>query len=150
MKKISMKIATAALMIAVGTMGLSAQNGRGAGSMGNGTGTCINTSILTDEQKAELLELSAPFEAEMAALRAEILATTNIADKLALHKEMMALRDAHQAEVKALLESWGITVNMRGKKGNFGKRTSQAAPGSGVCTGTGTGVGLGNAYGRGK
>lgn len=147
MKKVSMKIALAVVMIAVGTLGLQAQNGRGngngtgTGTCGSGTGTCVNTSLLTADQKATLEELCTGFQAEMTTLRAQMLAATSLTDKLAIRQDMTALREAHLAEVKALLASWGITVSTGSKKGGSMK-------GTGTCIGTGTGVGSKN--GRGK
>lgn len=139
MKKVSMKIALAALLIVAGTAGLSAQNGFGGGNGGNGTGTCINNALLTAEQKAELTELQLTHQAEMTALRNQLYATTNLADKLAIREQMNALRIAHQAEVKALLESWGITVNQGGGNGGGRRLGGQLGNGTGTCTGTGTG-----------
>jgi hypothetical protein len=145
MKKVSMKIAMAALMIAVGTLGLQAQNGRGTGTCG--TGTCVNTSLLTAEQQAILDELCGIFQADMAILRADLQATTNLADKLAIRMEMTTLRDAHLAEVKALLASWGITSVIGVNKGVTGSGTAcLSGTGTGICTGTG----VGNTKGKGK
>lgn len=151
MKTSSIKIAVVALLMATGSLGIQAQNGRGTGVCGTGTGTCINTADLTEEQQAILDELRVSFQAEMAALRAEMLATTVVTEKLALRAEMKALRDAHKAEVKDLLASWGITVNMGSGKGTAGKGVKKGG-GTGVCTGTGTGtgVGTGNKYGNRK
>jgi hypothetical protein len=149
MKTSSIKIAAAALLMAVGTLGIQAQNGRGTGI--SGTGTCISTATLTDEQQVIVDELKASFEAEMTALRADLLATTVITEKIAIHNEMMALRDAFQAELKDLLASWGITVNPGGGKGTLGKGGKKGS-GTGVCTGTGSGTasGTGNKYGNSK
>jgi hypothetical protein len=140
MKKVSMKIALAAVMIAVGTLGLRAQTGQG--------GSCLCgsscTTQLTDEQKAILADLCEEFQMEMAVLRTDMRSATTAADKLAIRQEMTALRDAHLAEVKALLDSWGIPVSISGKKGtaakNFQKKL-QSGAGSGVCDGTGPGAG---------
>ncbi len=144
MKKVSLKIAMAALMIAVGTLGLQAQTGRGTGTCG--TGTCVNTSLLTAEQQAILDDLCATFQADMAILRADMLATTNLADKLIIRQDMTTLRDAHLAEVKALLASWGITAATGGKKvvGNSGT-AGLCGTGTGICTGTGNGKAKGKA-----
>ncbi len=136
MKKISLKIAMAVVMIAVGTLGIQAQNGRGTGvcgansGIGNGNGTCVNGLNLTDEQKAILAELSVDFQAEMAVLRDQMVAATTLADKLAIFNEMKALRTEHQAEVKKLLSDWGVTVS--------------------TGTGTGLGNGMGNGMGNGR
>jgi len=149
MKTSSIKIAAAALLMAVGTLGIQAQNGRGTGI--SGTGTCISTATLTDEQQVIVDELKASFEAEMTALRADLLATTVITEKIAIHKEMMAVRDAFQTELKDLLASWGITVNPGGGKGTLGKGGKKGS-GTGVCTGTGsaTASGTGNKFGNRK
>ena len=151
MKTSSIKIAVVALLMATGSLGIQAQNGRGTGVCGTGTGTCINTAALTDEQQAIVDELRISFETEMAALRADLLATTVVAEKIAIHKEMMALRDAFHAELKALLASWGITINPASGKGTSGKGVKKGS-GTGVCTGTGTGTasGTGNKYGNSK
>lgn len=151
MKTSSIKIAAVVLLMATGSLGIQAQNGRGTGVCGTGTGTCINTAALTDEQQVIVDELKASFETEMAALRADLLATTVVAEKIAIHTEMMALRDAFQAELKALYASWGITINPGGNKGTAGKGVKKGS-GTGVCTGTGTGtgVGTGNKYGNRK
>jgi len=120
MKKVSIKIALAALMIAVGTLGVQAQvcNGTGFGFRGTGigakgTGTCVNSTQLTAEQKAILAELAAEHQADMKVLRDKMIATTDLTEKIAIRKEMADLRTAHQAEVKKLLESWGITTGCR-------------------------------------
>lgn len=139
MKKVSIKIALAALLIVAGTTGLSAQNGFGGGNRGNGTGTCINNAVLTAEQKAELTELRLTHQAEMTTLRDQLYATTSLTDKLAIREQMNALRIAHQAEVKALLESWGITVSQVGGNGSGRRLTGPSGNGTGICTGTGTG-----------
>ncbi len=124
MKKVSMKIALVALMVAAGTMGLQAQRGNRTGICGagtcligtSGTGTCVNSTLLTDEQKAILEDLRVTFQAEMAVLRAEMMATTILADKLVIRQTMTTLRDAHLAEVKALLDSWGVPASATSKK----------------------------------
>lgn len=118
MKKVSMKIALAVVMIAVGTLGLQAQNGRGPGTCGTCTGSCVNSSKLTDEQKAILEGLRTTFQSDMAVLRAELIAAPTLADKLATRQKMTALRDAHLAEVKALLASWRINVPIGVSKKN--------------------------------
>jgi hypothetical protein len=147
MKKVSMKIALAVVMIAVGTLGLQAQNGRGTGTCGTCTGSCVNSSLLTDEQKAILEDLCDTFQADMAVLRGELMAAPTLAEKLAIRKEMTELRDAHIAEVKALLDSWGIPGSTGGKKGisvKGGGCMLQLGTGTGACTGTG------NKNGKGK
>ena len=137
-----MKIAMAVVMIAVGTLGIQAQNGKGPGTCGTCTGTCVNTSLLTDEQKAILEDLCTTFQEEMTALRAELIAAPSLTDKLAIREEMTALRDAHIAEVKALLDSWGINVSTVGSKAGTMKRAgNMLKSGTGVCDGTGTGSG---------
>jgi hypothetical protein len=151
MKKVSMKIALAVVMIAVGTLGLQAQNGRGTGTCGTCTGTCVNSSLLTDEQKAILEDLCDTFQADMAILRTALIAAPTLAEKLAIRQEMTDLRDAHLAEVKALLASWGINVSSVGKKGGSMKGAGsmlQSGTGTGVCDGTGTGVGKKNRKGK--
>ncbi len=120
----NLKIALAALLIAIGALGLQAQNGRGSGNglgngMGNGTvnGNC--TTQLTSEQKAIIEEMRLEFQAEMEVLRAEILAANTLAEKVEIFKEMKALRTAHKEAVKAQLAEWGITTNDgKGHKGN--------------------------------
>ena len=153
MKKVSMKIALAVVMIAVGTLGLQAQNGRGTGTCGTCTGSCVNSSLLTDEQKAILEDLCDTFQADMTVLRGELMAAPTLAEKLLIRKEMTDLRDAHIAEVKALLASWGINVSTGGKKGGSLKGAGsmlQSGNGTGVCDGTGTGTGTGNKTRKGK
>jgi hypothetical protein len=118
MKKVSMKIMMAAIIIAAGTLGLQAQNGKGTGTCGTCTGTCISicptsctsTCLLTDEQKAILEELYITFQYEMDILRTELVTTITFADKLVIRQEMDALKDAHLLEVKTLLAEWGIPV----------------------------------------
>ena len=146
MKKVSMNIALAALLIVVATAGLSAQNGFRGGNRGNGTGTCINNAVLTADQKAELTDLRLAHQAKMTTLRDQLFATTSLADKLAIREQMNALRTAHQAEVKALLESWGISVN-QGVGNRSGRRFGgQFGNGTGTCMGTG--IGSQNRHGR--
>ena len=107
MKKVSMKIALAALMIAVGTLGLQAQIGRGPGNCGGCTttciGTCTNTCLLTADQKAILAEMKTKHRAEIAVMRAELIAEPTLAGKVAIRAEMSALCAAHIAAVKAKL-----------------------------------------------
>jgi hypothetical protein len=110
MKNVSIKIALAALLIAVGTLGVQAQVCRGTGLGTRGTGTCVNSTQLTAEQKAILAELATEHQADMKVLRDKMIATTDLAEKIAIRKEMADLRTAHQAEVKKLLDSWGITT----------------------------------------
>lgn len=151
MKKVSMKIALAVVMIAVGTLGLQAQNGRGNGTCGLGTGICTNSSLLTDEQRAILEDLCTTFQADMSVLRAELIAAPVLADKLAIRQEMTALRTAHLAEVRALLASWGITVSTGGKRGgsmNGAGSMLRSGNGTGVCDGTGAGAGFKNRGGK--
>jgi hypothetical protein len=120
MKKMNLKIALAALLFAVGTLGLSAQGMRGGGNGGNGglgggigiggTGCGTYTSLLTADQQAQLLELNVAFQADMLELATARLAATTVAAKLEIFQLMNALRVEHQAQVKTLLESFGITV----------------------------------------
>jgi len=109
MKKVSMKIAMAALLIAVATVGLQAQSKKVATCQSaQTTGTCIYLTQLTPEQIAILDELDAEFQAELDILSAELQAATTKADKTAIRAEMTALRVAHLAEVQDLLELWGV------------------------------------------
>ena len=133
MKKVSLKIAMAALMVIVGTVGLQAQNGKGTGTCVSGSGT---TTVLSPEQIAILEALSAEYQAEMDVLRAELLATTDTDEIASIRLEMSDLRVAHQAEIKALLVSWGVSNPMSGRKGAGIKGTRAAA--SSTCTGVGT------------
>jgi hypothetical protein len=146
MKNVSIKTVLAVILIAAGTMGLQAQNGRGGGRCGTCTGTCMNTS-LTDEQKATLLDLCTTFQDQMAELRAGLIAAPTLAEKLAIRQEMNSLRDAHRTEVKDLLASWGIDVSVGGKRGGGMKAAQQMmkAGGAGVCNGTGQGKRYGRA-----
>ncbi len=131
MKKLSIKIAMAAILLAVGSLGLNAQHGRGGnggnggnGMGGNGTGVHGSgnfTSTLTDVQKLELEALNAEFQELMDGFRAEMLAATTTEEKRAIFEEMAAAREAHIAEVKTLLESWGITVATGNSNRGFGK-----------------------------
>lgn len=114
MKRISIKIAMAALLLAVGTLGVNAQIGRGGACLATGTtlsgtttGTCIYTQ-LTEEQKAILHDLFVAYQADMTELRTEMRATFVLSEKLAIRAKMTELREAHLAEVKALLKEWGI------------------------------------------
>ncbi len=138
MKKVSMKIAMAAILLAVGTLGINAQNGQGGSRTGTGTGTCICatgtcTTQLTDEQKVILEGLCEVFQAEMTVLSAAMLSTTVLAEKLAIRSEMTVLRNEHFAEVKALLKEWGIVVNTGTRKGSSKK--IQSGNKSGTCIG---------------
>jgi hypothetical protein len=109
MKKVSLKIAMAALLIAVATFGLQAQSKTVATSVTTVTsGTCIYLDQLTAEQIAILDELDAEFQAEMDILSAELQATTSKILKTAIRAEMAALKAAHLAEVQDLLELWGV------------------------------------------
>jgi hypothetical protein len=110
MKKLSFRIAAAAFLIAIGTMSLSAQIGRGGVCLNTGVTTVVNRTCpvsLTADQQAILDVLRVEFQAEMDVLRAEMRSATFI-DKLAIRKTMVELRTAHLAEVKALLEEWGL------------------------------------------
>ena len=118
MKSIGMKIALAAILIAVGTLGLNAQQGRGINGMG-----CGNvSSLLTEEQKAILDEMRVEFQAAMDILRADLQAAATLADKKAVLELMKAAREEHIAAVRAQLTEWGYTVNVgQGHDGNNGK-----------------------------
>jgi len=110
MKKLSLKIAVAAILIVVGTMGLSAQIGRGGACLN--TGVCVVngavcTTQLTAEQQDILAELYVEFQAEMDLLRTAMRSAPFI-EKLAIRKEMTDLRTAHLTAVKALLAEWGL------------------------------------------
>ena len=109
MKKLSFRIAVAAILMVVGTMSLSAQVGRGGECLNSGVcvvedGVC--TSQLTDEQQDILHELYLEFQAEMADLRTAMWAAP-FSEKLAIRQQMIDLRTAHLEEVKALLAEWG-------------------------------------------
>ena len=109
-----MKIALAAILIAVGTLGVQAQVGLGKG---RALANCY--SQLTDEQKAVIDEMRAEFQAEMTVLRDQMQAATTVAEKIEIRKSMRDLREAHIAAVKAQLTEWGYTINTgAGKKGN--------------------------------
>lgn len=105
MKKLSFRIAMAAILMVVGTMSLSAQIGRGGVCLNSGVcvvGDGICTSQLTPEQQDILDALYVEFQVEMDLLRTEMRSATFI-EKLAIRKEMVDLRNDHLAEVKALL-----------------------------------------------
>jgi len=109
MKKLSFRITVAAILMVVGTMGLSAQIGRGGVCLNKGvcvveSGVC--TTQLTPEQQDVLDALYVEFQAEMDLLRTAMQSAAFV-DKLAIRKEMIDLRTAHLDEVKALLEEWG-------------------------------------------
>lgn len=112
MKKLSFRIAVAAIMMVVGTMSLSAQIGRGGVCLNTGaTGTCVyqdGTCLtqLTDEQKVILQDLFVAYQADMDELRTAMW-TAPWAEKLAIRQQMIDLRTAHLAAVKALLAEWG-------------------------------------------
>jgi len=118
MKTIGVKMAIIALFVIVGNLSLSAQIGRG-GSCLRRTTTPITTPVvvgspatcttvqLTDEQKTILNDLYVVFQAEMAELRSAMWSTVVWTDKLVIRQQMVDLRNAHLAEVKALLEEWG-------------------------------------------
>ncbi len=121
MKKVSMKIALAVVMIAAGTLGLQAQNGRGSVNYGGCTTTCIRTgtctSPLTAEQKAILAAMATEHRAEIAVLRAALIAAPTLAEKVPIRAEMTALCVAHIAAVKAKLAEWGIGGGRTGAAG---------------------------------
>jgi hypothetical protein len=110
MKKVSMKIAMAALLIAVGTIGLQAQSTKVAISQDVliSNGTCLYLDQLTADQIAILDELDAEFQAEMDILSAALVLAVTKADKAAIRATMTSLRVAHLAEVEDLLELWGV------------------------------------------
>lgn len=101
-------------MVIVGTLGLQAQNRKGTGTCVAGSGT--SATVLTPEQIAILEALSAEYQAAMDVLKAELLSTTDTDEIASIRSEMSDLRDAHQAEIKALLVSWGVSNPMAGRK----------------------------------
>lgn len=106
MKKLSFRIAIAAFLIVVGTMGVSAQIGRGGVCLNTGIATVVDKTCpigLDDDQQAELAELYVVFQAEMDVLRADMRSAAFV-DKLAIRKKMVDLRNDHLAAVKAILE----------------------------------------------
>ncbi|MEZ5104889.1 MAG: hypothetical protein R2757_10365 [Draconibacterium sp.] len=111
MKTVRIKMAIIALFVIVGSWSASAQNNRQGLRLRNTTtvvekpATCT-TIQLTDEQKTILNDLSVEFRAAMAELRSALW-SASFADKLAIRQQMIDLRNAHIAEVKALLEEWG-------------------------------------------
>lgn len=111
MKTIGIKMAIVALFVIVGSWSSSAQIGRGGTCLRNSTtvvekpATCT-TLQLTEDQLAILNDLRVEFQAAMADLRSEMW-SASWADKLAIRQQMIDLRNAHIAEVKALLEEWG-------------------------------------------
>jgi hypothetical protein len=109
MKKLIFKIAVAAILFVVGTMGLSAQIGRGGTCLNTGSCTVVDrtcTIVLTAEQQEILDALYVEFQAEMDVLRTALMSATFV-NKLAIRKEMVALRVAHLAAVKELFVEWG-------------------------------------------
>jgi hypothetical protein len=113
MKTISLKIVIAAIFIVVISLGASAQIGRGGscvkpGICATGTTTCTPATQLTVEQITILNNLYVEFQAQMDILRSALQSTRSFTEKLAIRQEMVDLKNAHIAEVKALLEEWGI------------------------------------------
>ena len=111
MKNLNYRMLVAVLFLVIGSMSVSAQIGRGGTCLNSGTcivedGTCPLT--LTDEQQAIIDELRADFQAEMDLLRTAMQSATTFADKLLIRQDMIDLRNAHIAEVQALLEEWGL------------------------------------------
>lgn len=109
MKKLSFRIAVAAILFVVGTMSLSAQIGRGGVCLNNGVcvvedGVC--TSQLTEDQKVILHDLFVEFQAEMDVLRTDMRSAAWV-DKLGIRSQMVDLRNAHHKAVQALLDEWG-------------------------------------------
>lgn len=140
MKKVNMKIAMAAFLIMAGSLGLGAQTGPG-------NGNCQYRNQLNEEQLATLDELRTSFQTEMGTLRNNLRSTANPIEKTGILREMKTLRDAHLAEVKSLLASWGIITNPAGAGKSIGN--SQAGgfrngAGAGECNGTGIGMPNGN------
>ena len=100
-----------ALLLIVGSMSVSAQMGR--------YGVCQNTAVrivevgtclvdLTDEQQVVIDEIRVEFQADMGELRTAMWSAATFADKLVIRQKMTDLRNAHIAEVQALLEEWGL------------------------------------------
>lgn len=109
MKKLRLRIAVIAILMAAGTLSMSAQVGRGGVCLNAGVcvvedGVC--TSQLTEEQKGILHDLFVEFQAEMDLLRSA-LRSAALVDKLAIRQQMVDLRTAHHDAVKALLGDWG-------------------------------------------
>ena len=111
MKTIGIKMAIVALFVIVGSWSTSAQIGRGGACLRNTTTvvekpTTCTTIQLTDEQQTILNDLRVEYLATMAELRSAMW-SASFAYKLAIRQQMVDLRNAHIAEVKALLEEWG-------------------------------------------
>lgn len=112
MKALKIKLAAIAFFLIVGSMGANAQMRKGTCINLNlkdcttQTGTCVTK--LTDEQRAIIDDLRADYQAAIAELREDMQAATTLAEKKAIHAEMVDLRKAHLAEVQALLEEWGV------------------------------------------
>ena len=110
MKSLKIKLAAIAIFLVVGSVSASAQMCKGTclkiRDCTTQTGTCVTK--LTDEQRAILDELRADYWDAIAVLRAELQAAPTLADKIAIRAEMVDLREAHKAEVQALLEEWGV------------------------------------------
>jgi hypothetical protein len=139
MKKVSIKLALAAILFAVGTLGLNAQNGRGGNTTGTGTASCYCSAAtcatqLTADQKLILENLCDEFQADMVVLSAALQATVVVADKAAIRSAMTVLRNEHIAEVKALLTEWGIAVKVGTGNTGSGKKIS-TSKGTGICIG---------------
>lgn len=114
MKTIGVKMIIIAMFVMVGNLSLSAQIRRGGSCLcGTTTTTVVERPLtcptvqLTDEQKIILNDLYVIFQAEMAELRSAMRSTFVWADKLLIRQQMVDLRNAHLAEVKALMEEWG-------------------------------------------
>lgn len=104
-------MAIVALFVIVGSWSLSAQIGRGGTCLRNSTTVvekpaACTTLDLTKEQLAILNDLRVEFQAAMIELRSDMW-SASWADKLAIRQQMVDLRNAHIAEVKALLKEWG-------------------------------------------
>ena len=112
MKTMVFKMAIVALFVIAGSWSSSAQIGRGGTCLRNSTSTVVEkpatctTLQLTEDQLAILSDLRADYLAAMAELRTAMW-SASWADKLGIRQQMIDLRNAHIAEVKALLEEWG-------------------------------------------
>ena len=109
MKSLKIKMAVIAILLVVGSLSVSAQTGRGTclkiKACTTLDGTC---TTLTAEQQAIIDDLRVEFQAEMDILRTALQSATTFTDKIAIRQEMVDLRNAHLAEVQALLDEWGI------------------------------------------
>lgn len=112
MKSLKIKLAAIAFFLVVGSIGASAQMCKGTclnlklRDCTTQPGTCVTK--LTDEQRAIIDNLRTVYQEAIAELREDMQAATTLAEKKAIHAEMVDLREAHLAEVQALLEEWGV------------------------------------------